>query len=100
MSAYIVIHNVVTDPEKMRAYFPTAVETLAAHGGEILVASHEATALEGSPPFPHTVILKFASPEAAKGWYESPEYGQALQLRLQATEGYAVLVEGLDASAS
>ena len=84
----------------MQAYFPAAVETLAAHGAEILAAQDETSVLEGTPPFPRMVIIRFASPAAAKGWHESPEYRQALQLRLQATEGYAVLVEGPDTSAS
>lgn len=97
MSAYIVIHNVVTDSASMQKYFPAAVETLAAHGAEILAAADESSVLEGSPPFPRTIILKFASLAAAKGWHESPEYRQALQLRLQATNGYAVLVDGRDA---
>jgi len=96
MSAYIVIHNVVTDPEKMKAYFPLAVETLASHGAKILAVADETPVLEGNPPFPRTIILKFDSSEAAKGWHESSEYRQALQLRLQATNGYAVLVDGLE----
>jgi len=96
MSAYIVIHNEVTDPASMQEYFPAAVETLAAHGAEILAVADESSVLEGSPPFPRTIILKFASPAAAKGWHESPEYRQALQLRLRATNGYAVLVDGKD----
>lgn len=100
MSAYIIIHNVVTDPLQMQQYVPSAIETLTAHGAEILVVADEATVLEGSPPFPRTIILKFSSSEAAKAWYESPEYREALPLRLQASQGYAVLVDGLDATAS
>jgi len=100
MAAYIVIHNVVTDSAQMQQYIPKAVETLTAHGAEILVVADEATVLEGNPSFPRTIILKFASREAAKSWYESPEYQKALPLRLQGTQGYAVLVDGLDATAS
>ena len=100
MSAYIVIHNVVIDPPQMEQYIPHAIETLTAHGAEILVVAETATVLEGSPPFPRTVILKFSSREAAKAWYESPEYGKGLPLRLQATRGYTVLVDGLDATAT
>ena len=98
MSAYIVLHSVVTDPAKMQQYVPKAVETLEAHGAEALVVSEGATVLEGKPPFPRTIILKFASRDAAKAWYESPEYRKVLPLRLQATQGYAVLVDGLDAT--
>jgi len=96
MSAYIVVQNVVTDPTQMQQYLPKAVETLTAHGADILAVSEGATVLEGSPPFPRTIILKFASREAAMAWYESPEYREALPLRLQATQGYVVLVDGLD----
>jgi uncharacterized protein (DUF1330 family) len=95
MSAYIVVQNVVTDPAQMQQYIPKAIETLTAHGAEILVAAEGATVLEGSPPFPRTIILKFASREAAVAWYESPEYRKAMPLRLQATQGYMLLVDGL-----
>ena len=100
MSAYVVVHNVVTDPAQMQQYVPKAVETLVAHGAEMLVIAEESTVLEGSTPFPRTIIFKFASREAAMAWYESPEYRKALPLRLQATQGFTVLVEGLDATAS
>ena len=100
MSAYMVIHNTVTDSEKMQQYVPKAIETLTAHGAEILVVSDEGTVLEGDPPFPRTIILKFSSSEAAKLWYDSPEYREALPLRLQASQGFLVLVDGLDAAAS
>ena len=100
MSAYIVVNNLVTDPVQMEQYIPKAIETLMAHGAEILVVAEGATVLEGSPPFPRTVILKFASREAAMAWYESPEYQKALPLRLQSSQGYVVLVDGLDATAS
>lgn len=100
MSAYIVFHNVVTDPIRMQQHVPKAIETLQAHGAEMLVVADDATILEGSPPFPRTMIFKFSSREAASAWYESPEYRKASPLRLQATQGYAVLVDGLDATAS
>jgi len=96
MPAYIVIHNLVTDPTEMQRYIPKAVDTLTAHGAEILVVADSSTVLEGRPAFPRTIILKFASREAAQSWYDSADYQQVLPLRLQATEGYAVLVDGLD----
>jgi uncharacterized protein (DUF1330 family) len=100
MSAYIVIHNEVTDPATMQKYLPTAVDTLAACGAEILVVTDDSTVLEGHPPFPRTIILKFASREAAKLWYESAKYREVLPLRLKATKGYAILVNGLDMAES
>jgi len=96
MSAYFVLHNVVTDPALMEEYVPKAVETLKTFGAEILVVSDETRVLEGTLDYPRTVILKFASREAAMAWYESPEYQKALPLRLNASQGFAVMVDGLD----
>ena len=99
MSAYIIVQNVVTDAARMEQYVPMAVETLVVHGAEILAAADEATVLDGESSFPRTVILKFASREAAMAWYQSPEYQEALPLRLQSTRGFLVLVDGLDDTA-
>ena len=38
--------------------------------------------------------MKFDSRDAALAWYNSPAYQEVLSLRLDATEGFAVLVDG------
>lgn len=98
MSAYVIIHNAIVDPTKMEQYVPKAVETLAAHGCEILVVADQSTELEGKPPFPRTIVLKFASRQAALDWYNSPSYREVLPLRLSSTRGFAVLVDGVEAN--
>ena len=50
-----------------------------------------AETIEGTPPGPQTVILKFESTEAAKAWYESPAYQAVVGKRLAATKGFAVI---------
>jgi uncharacterized protein (DUF1330 family) len=94
MPAYFVIHNRVTDDEAMQTYLPKAVETLMAHGAEILVVADDSTVVEGSPEFPRTILIKFETREQALAWYQSPEYQEAIPIRLGATEGHAVLVDG------
>lgn len=97
MSAFIIVQNLIVDAATMQAYIPKAIETLAAHGAEVLVASEHPTALEGTPPWPRTVVLRFPSREAAMPWYTSDAYQQhALPLRLSATTGCAILVDGFD----
>ncbi|MBM3941516.1 MAG: DUF1330 domain-containing protein [SAR202 cluster bacterium] len=86
------------DREQMQKYIPKAIETLNAQGGEGLALAENPTVLEGNPPFPRLIILKFASREAAMAWYESPEYQEILPLRHNATRGFALLVDGLDAA--
>ena len=44
-----------------------------------------------------TVILEFESVEAAKAWYNSPEYQEAIPLRQKAADCNAVIVKGFGA---
>jgi hypothetical protein len=43
---------------------------------------------------PRTIVIKFPTREIAAAWYNSPVYREILPLRLAATEGYAVIVDG------
>jgi uncharacterized protein (DUF1330 family) len=94
--AYFVIHNRVTDDEAMQVYLPKAVETLMAHGAEVLVVADDSTVVEGSTDFPRTIVIKFDTRDQAMAWYDSPDYQAAVAVRLRATEGYAVLVDGFE----
>jgi uncharacterized protein (DUF1330 family) len=93
MSAYIIIHNTVLDPDAMQQYIPKAVETFAPHAVELKVLEESSTVLEGQCDHPRTILLKFESRERAEAWYNSPEYQEALPIRLGATKGFAVLVD-------
>jgi uncharacterized protein (DUF1330 family) len=50
--------------------------------------------IEGSLSLPRTIVIKFKSRADAMAWYNSPEYRAVLPLRLEATDGFAVLVDG------
>jgi uncharacterized protein (DUF1330 family) len=93
MSAYVILNNRVTDPDGMADYIPKAMETLAPFDPEVLVLDEQAQVLEGTPEFPRVVIIKFKSRDDAEAWYNSPEYGEVLPLRLAATEGVAFLAD-------
>ena len=96
MAAYFVAQYVVKDPKLYREYQAAAAKTIAASGGELVVFDVAAETVEGTPPGPTTVIVKFESTEAAKAWYDSPEYQTALPKRLAATEGYAILSRSMN----
>jgi uncharacterized protein (DUF1330 family) len=100
VSAYLVFHNRVHNREQVQAYLAKAIETLAAHQHEVLVLDEDSQAVEGPLEWPRTVIVKFDSRAAAMAWYNSPEYQEILPMRLGATEGFAVLVDGLAPPAS
>jgi uncharacterized protein (DUF1330 family) len=96
MAVYFVAQYVVKDPKLYAEYQAAGAPTIAAAGGEVVAFDVAAETIEGTPPGSTTVIVKFESSEAAKAWYESPEYQAALPKRLAATEGHAVLSQSMN----
>ena len=94
MAAYFVIHNRIHNAEKMQEYIPKALETLAPYNPEILIVDENSEIIEGTTDLPRTIVIKFDSRDSAMTWYNSPTYQEVLPLRLAATEGFVVLVDG------
>ena len=92
MSGYLITSYKITNPEAYTAYTAAVGPTIIAHGGEILVAGPGSEAIEGNPE-PVTVVLKFPSMEALRGWYDSPEYQAIIHHRLDNTEGSMVFAD-------
>jgi uncharacterized protein (DUF1330 family) len=78
----------------MQEYLSKVRETMAPYNPEILVFAENSEVLEGQTNLPRTVVLRFDSRDTALAWYNSPAYQELLPLRLAATEGFAVLVDG------
>jgi len=93
---YMVVHLNVTDPAMFEQYRDKVPATIAQYGGRYLVRGGEMETLEGGELPPRTVVLEFDSVEAAKTWYDSPEYQAILKLRTDASTGHAQIVEGVD----
>ncbi len=96
MPAYFIAQYVVNDPKLYREYQALAGPTIQAAGGKLVSFDVASETIEGEPPGPHTVIVEFESTEAAKGWYESPGYKEALPKRLAATNGYAIISQSMN----
>ena len=96
MAAYFIAQYVVNDPELYREYQGGAAPTIQASGGELVAFDAAAETIEGEPPGPQTVVLKFESTEAAKAWYHSPEYQKVVGKRLQATNGFAIIAQSMN----
>ncbi len=96
MAAFFIAQYVVNDPKLYREYQTAAGPTIQASGGELVAFDVAAESIEGAPPGPQTVIVKFESTEAAKAWYESTEYQAVVGKRLAATEGFAVISQSMN----
>jgi uncharacterized protein (DUF1330 family) len=96
MAAYFIAQYVVNDPKLYREYQAAAAPTIQAAGGELVAFDVAAETIEGTPPGPQTVILKFESAQAAKAWYESPAYQAVVGKRLAATQGFAIISQSMN----
>ena len=94
MTAYVVFGlQHVFDAEALQRYRTEGGGTLAAHGARFLAGPKVAETLEGAA-LEGAVMLAFDDLEAARAWYRSPEYQAVIGVRLAATEGFALMLEG------
>ena len=94
MTAYIIAEVDVTNPIGYEAYRPLAGASIAQYGGKFVVRGGKAELIEGSLDPARVVVIEFADSDAAKRWYHSPEYQEALKIRLANSTGRVLLVEG------
>ena len=96
MAAYALVELTIDDADGMAPYIDKVADTVAAHGGKYLIRTHEAVVLEGTfGQYPIKVILEFPTIDAARDWYNSPEYQAILPARLNSSRGNFLLVAGL-----
>jgi uncharacterized protein (DUF1330 family) len=95
MTAYVIAQMAVHDVEGYRQYAMAVMSNIQQGGGKVLAANDAAIAFEGAPPYPRTVIGEFPSVEAARAWYDSPEYAAIKHLRIDATTSVVFVVEGM-----
>ena len=96
MAAYFIAQYLVKDPSMYGEYQQGAAPTLAAHGAELISFDVAAETIEGNPPGPQTVIVKFENADAAKAWYNSDDYQAVVGKRLAATEGFSVIADSMN----
>ena len=95
MAVYVIGDIEVTNPDLMEEYAGKAGTTVAAHGGKAIVLGGATETVEGDWQPKRLVVLEFPDLAAAKAWYNSPEYQEILPMRLEASNGDLVMVEGM-----
>jgi uncharacterized protein (DUF1330 family) len=96
MAAYVIYQGDVTDPERYEAYKVQAAASILAAGGRYVVRGGETEVLEGDAPAGRTVVLEFATRQAAVDWYRSEEYTAIRKLREGAAQARLYVVDGID----
>ena len=96
MPAYVIVETDVHDPEQYARYREASPDAVHSGGGRFVVRGGELAVLEGDWSPSRLVVLEFPDLEAAKRWYDSPEYEEAKRLREGAANLRMVAVQGLD----
>jgi uncharacterized protein (DUF1330 family) len=95
MTAYVIAEIEIVNAEGYKEYTTMVPATIEQYGGRFLVRGGKAEVLEGEWPAQRRVILEFASMEAAKRWWDSPEYVKPKALRKANSKGRLILLEGV-----
>jgi uncharacterized protein (DUF1330 family) len=95
MAAYVIARVDVTDPAKYENYKALAPAAIQQYGGKYLARGGALEMLEGPEETRRVVVLEFADMDAARAFYNSPEYQAAKKEREGAAEGQFMIIEGL-----
>jgi uncharacterized protein (DUF1330 family) len=95
MAAYIVAQLKVHDPAMFQRYREAVTPLVDRFGGRYRVRGGELDVLEGHWPYPRLTIIEFQSRDAARLFYDSPEYQKILPLRQGSADGTVVIVESM-----
>ncbi len=93
MTVYLIAEIEVTDAAGYEPYKKMAAESIARHGGRYIARGGEILSLEGEKP-KRVVIAQFDTMDAAKSFYFSPDYQEAVKLRQKASKGRLFVVAG------
>jgi uncharacterized protein (DUF1330 family) len=81
MPAYVLAEIDVLDAGRYERYKALAPAAIARYGGRYLARGGETVALEGDSKPGRVVLLEFPSLDAARSFYDSPEYRAAREAR-------------------
>jgi uncharacterized protein (DUF1330 family) len=95
-NAYVICDIDVTDSVAYEEYKKLSLPAVLAHGGRFVVRGGATEVLEGERQPHRVVVLEFPSMDAARTWYDSPEYREARAARQGAAVASFIAVEGAE----
>jgi uncharacterized protein (DUF1330 family) len=95
MPAYVIAEVEITNPAGYKEYAAVVPGTIAQYGGKFLHRGGPAHVLEGDWPQLRRVLIEFPSVEAARAWFNSPEYEKPKAMRQANSKGRLMLLEGV-----
>jgi uncharacterized protein (DUF1330 family) len=99
MAAYVIFDVGPSDRDALKPYLERAFDTLIPYAGKVIARTSNVDVRESSHGTgwkpTRILIIEFPSLDAARSWYESPEYQEILPVRLKASKDNMVIVEGV-----
>lgn len=89
---YVIFTETIADQKRYDAYAEKALPTIGEFGGRPLVIEDNPEVIEGQWHGTRTVVLEFDSVQAARDWYNSPDYQAIVGERHAAADANAVIV--------
>ncbi len=94
---YLVASLDVIDSEAYEPYRVQVPALIERHGGRYLVRGGSFATLEGTAPFSRLVVVEFPSVDAARGFYDDPDYQAIIAHRTDNATGTLLIAEGVSA---
>jgi pimeloyl-ACP methyl ester carboxylesterase/uncharacterized protein (DUF1330 family) len=99
MTAYFVVYQSISDPERYEQYLNAVMPEIEHRGGRF-IARGTPEVLEGPLPWSQAVVLEWRSRQDFLDFWHSDEYAAIEPLREGAADWQAAIVEGVHSSAS
>ena len=95
MSAYLIVRLDISDEDKIAKYREVTPPIIKKYKGQFIARDSSVVTLEGNLESRRVVIIEFPSMTEAKGFYNSPEYQEAIKLREGGAQVEFIAVEGV-----
>lgn len=86
MSAYLIGHISIKDPEAWQTYCAGVAQSLEPYAAETLFRGRVHSVLTGTHDKNQVVVIRFADRPTLQAWYSSDDYQSLIPLREQAAD--------------
>ena len=90
MKGYVVTNFTINDLDTFKQYLSRVSDTVDKYDGKFLVRGPISNVIEGEP-HKFLAIVEFPSTQVAETWFNSKEYQDIIDMRLESTEGWLVI---------
>ena len=91
---YLIGQITIIDLKKYQQYASKTESIIKNFGGRYLIRGGDQIIAEGTPQGNRDVVIEFDSLEKAREFYESQEYAKIIDIRIDNSIGYILMVEG------